>query len=402
MKLSSIFSKKLKEHGMDGYLAEARPEYELLIRDKIKNEIKSSDYLVGIMTETALISASVHEEIGFAIGTDIPVLLMVEEGLKEKGVLIYGKEPEYFTENFFEPSCENIIKFLKSKGERKKESLAPSVPSSTEFLASRNLLDSESETFALNEQFEILRDNIPEEHIPNGKPYVLFSCCPKTIRERVDVNSKDFAEWIDKHQSIEIKNHHIRFLEGRKKIDMDSVIYQDDPRGDGKIVTYLEFHNSGFFEQCFVRDMIYDARSTNNPTKALLHLCALTGSFWAFLKFCQLYYEKIGIDEPFVVMMSIKNTKDLMLMGFGGKPSEGQNYVDPVDGFWSSPDPRTKKKNIQLRIELPSTTAMTDDFIEDKVKKISKKISNAYGLPEARCFSYDGSFAWNLMSHFRR
>jgi len=54
-----------------------------------------------------------------------------------------------------------------------------------------------------------------------------------------------------------------------------------------------------------------------------------------------------------------------------------------------------------LRIELPSTTAMTDDFIEDEVKKISKKISNAYGLPEARCFNYDGSFAWNLMSSFR-
>ncbi len=388
---------------MDGYLAEARPEYELLIRDKIKNEIQSSDYLVGIITEHALISASVHEEIGYAIGKDIPVLLMVEEGLKEKGVLIYGKEPEYFTEKLFETHCDNIINFIKTRGPRKEESTISTAPTSTEFLTSRNLLDPESETFALNEQYEILLDNMPETYVPNGKPLVLFSCCPKTIKERVDVNSKDFAEWIDKFQSIEIKKHRIRFVEGRKKIDMDSVIYQDDPRGDGKIVSYLEFHNNGFFEQCFTRDMIYDAQSIRNPTKALLHLCALTGSFWAFLKFCQLYYEKIGLDEPFDVMMSIKNTKDLMLMGFGGKPSEGQKYTDPTDGFWSgATDPRTKKKNIQIRIELSSTTVLTDNFIENEVKKISKKISNAFGLPEARCFSYDGSFAWGLMSSFRR
>ena len=62
---------------------------------------------------------------------------------------------------------------------------------------------------------------------------------------------------------------------------------------------------------------------------------------------------------------------------------------------------RTNKKNIQIKIEIPSTAALTDDFIESEVKKIARKISNAYGLPEARCFSYDGSFAWNLMGSFR-
>ncbi len=96
---------------MEGYLAEKRPEYELLITDKIKNEIISSDYIVAIITEYGLISASVHEEIGFGIGENVPVLLLVEEGLKEKEVLIYGKELEYFTEEFFESHSRNIIDF---------------------------------------------------------------------------------------------------------------------------------------------------------------------------------------------------------------------------------------------------------------------------------------------------
>ncbi|MCH8022546.1 MAG: hypothetical protein IH932_02220, partial [Thaumarchaeota archaeon] len=31
---------------------------------------------------------------------------------------------------------------------------------------------------------------LSETYIPNGKPFVLFSCCPKTIKERVDVFSE--------------------------------------------------------------------------------------------------------------------------------------------------------------------------------------------------------------------
>jgi len=403
VKLSSEFSKKLSENGMDGYLAEVRPEYELLIRDKIKNEIENSDYLVGIITDFGLVSASVHEEIGYAIGTKVPVILLVEEGLKEKGVLIYGKEPEYFTEKFFESHCDNIIKFLRERGTRKKERGNDSEEkSSIELLETRNLLNPESEKFAKNEYFEMLGDTISEEYIPNGKPYVLFSSCPKTIKERLEVNSKDFAEWIDKFQNIKIKEHHVRFLEGIKSIDMESVAFQYKPRNDGLIMTYLEFYNNGYFEQGLTRDLIYESSSVRNPTKVFLHLCALTGAFWAFLKFTKIFYDKIGMDEEFDIIMSIRNSKDLMLMGFGGKPSKEQKYLDPVDSFWHSQDPRTKKKNILLKLEGLTSSSMTDIFIENEVKKISNRIANAYGLSEARCFSYDGSFAWDLMSHFRR
>lgn len=393
---------------MDGYLAEARPEYELLIRDKIKNEIESSDYLVGIITDNALHSASVHEEIGYAIGKDIPVLLMVEKGLKEKGVLIYGKELEYFTEKFFNTHCEAMIKFLKKKGKRLVQSAEAINTSFFEFLAERNLVDPKLSNFAKNEHFEMIRCDITEDFIPNGKPYILFSCCPKTIKERVDVNSRDFSEWIDRYRDIKIKEHNIRFLEGSKVIDMDSVMYQHKPRNDEVLFTYLEFHNNGFFEQCLTNDSIhhsdeyYQDHRRKNSTPVLLHLCSLIGSFWTFLKFCKLYYEQVNINEPFDVQMSIRNTKDLMLMGFGGESSENRKYTDPVDGCWFNPDPRTTKKNIKLKLEKLTVDKMSDDFIEEEVKRIAKKISNAYGLEEARCFSYDGSFAWDLMRHFRR
>lgn len=115
-KLASILLNSLKRRGISGYMAERKQEYELLILDKIKNEIENSDYLVAILTKHGIGSASIHEEIGYAIGADIPVILMVEESIDEQGVLIHGKEPEYFTRNFFETHAEIVCKHILSKG----------------------------------------------------------------------------------------------------------------------------------------------------------------------------------------------------------------------------------------------------------------------------------------------
>lgn len=115
-KLAGILLNSLKKRGISGYMAERKQEYEILILDKIKNEIDSSDYLVAIITKNGLKSASIHEEIGYAIGIDVPVILMVDESVEEQGVLIHGKEPEYFTAKFFESHSDEIAKHILSKG----------------------------------------------------------------------------------------------------------------------------------------------------------------------------------------------------------------------------------------------------------------------------------------------
>lgn len=114
--LASILQKSLEKRGIEGYIAQLKPAYDLLISDKVKCEIQSSDYLIAIITTYGLSSASVHEEIGYAIGKDIPVILMVEEDVKEGGVLIYGKEPNYFTRSYFESEADTIAKYVQNKG----------------------------------------------------------------------------------------------------------------------------------------------------------------------------------------------------------------------------------------------------------------------------------------------
>jgi len=115
-KLQGILATK----GIDGYLAEEKKEYDLLIRDKIKTEIEKSDHMIAVVTNKARESASVNQELGYALREGIKPIIMLEENAKE-GVLTHGIEPEEFTRENFEQHCFNVLEFVIQKGERKKE-----------------------------------------------------------------------------------------------------------------------------------------------------------------------------------------------------------------------------------------------------------------------------------------
>lgn len=119
--LGNTLQKVLKQRGITGYLAEKKKKYDLLIRDKIRNEIQRSDHLVAIITNSAKESLSVNQEIGYALGKDVPVAILLEKDAK-MGVLTHGIEPEEFTRNNFSSSCLNIRSYLMRKGIRKKNS----------------------------------------------------------------------------------------------------------------------------------------------------------------------------------------------------------------------------------------------------------------------------------------
>lgn len=125
-KLALMLKENLERRGIDGYIAQRKQQYEVLIIDKIKEQIELSDYLVAIITKYGLSSASVHEEIGYAMALDIPVVLMVEEEVEERGVLIHGKEPFYFERSYFDTESAEVAIYIKTKGvpkRRKKTSV---------------------------------------------------------------------------------------------------------------------------------------------------------------------------------------------------------------------------------------------------------------------------------------
>lgn len=65
------------------YIANRENNFEVDISQKIIKEIKSSHYLVAIVTKNTIQSASVHQELGFAQGIKKPRIPMIEKGAKK-------------------------------------------------------------------------------------------------------------------------------------------------------------------------------------------------------------------------------------------------------------------------------------------------------------------------------
>ena len=116
-KLALTLRNVLVNKDIDGYLAESNKELELLLSEKIRQKIEEHDYLVAIITRESEKSASVNQEIGYALGFHVPVLLLVEKGV-ESGVLTQGREIVEFTRDNFRKSCETIRDYILEKGVR--------------------------------------------------------------------------------------------------------------------------------------------------------------------------------------------------------------------------------------------------------------------------------------------
>ena len=94
---------------------EQKKQYGVQIAEKITNEIDQSDYLIAIVTQNAQGSASVNQELGYAQGSNIDKIPMVEKGAR-KGVLTYGIECPGFSKANFKSKCVEIRKYILNNG----------------------------------------------------------------------------------------------------------------------------------------------------------------------------------------------------------------------------------------------------------------------------------------------
>lgn len=117
--LAKSLKRQLRKNNIGGYLAEQTREFDIPLNQKIRDKIDGSDYLVAIITEKSINSPSVHQEIGYAIGTECPVRIMVETE-EVPGVLTKDREVEEFTRKTFEKKLDIIINDILDKGPRKK------------------------------------------------------------------------------------------------------------------------------------------------------------------------------------------------------------------------------------------------------------------------------------------
>lgn len=386
------FGNTLKEDlaaaGMDGYMAEKTPQYNLLIADKIRRAIDESKWLVAIITERGQASASVHEEIGYALGRGVEVVLMLKKDVDESGVLVHGREPLVFAPDEFQERSLEAVEFIKN---------APAPRPKSHFgedamrlLASRNIASEGSPLFAQNKYFVRLHSPLSDAE----KPVALFTACPHQLADGADVTSEDFVDWSESITRIEVDGQQVNVPGFDHYVDIGTLYaaekYASAPR-NRNILMYRELQSNGLCE--LGTSHIFFGR--NNEGKMVIHLCYMIGEFWAFLVYARHFYKKIGLNAPLTILLSIKNCHKLVLGNFGDadinrrQPAQSQLQLEYKDHT-------INRKNIQLSYNFEPAGEMTDESIAAAAKKAAKDVCNAYGEITPNCYDIAGKFSWKL------
>ena len=384
--LANMLKNVLGAAGIDGYLAEKAQRYDLLISDKIRQEIDESDWLVAIITKQSQASASVHEEIGYALGRGVRVALMVEEGVEKSGVLVYGREYEVFTVPEFAEHSRKVARSIAdspSPAPRRH----PVGEEAKNLLRDRNILSADSANFAQNKRFGGLYS---ESFDYDEKPAVLFTAIPHDLGDRCDATSPEFKDWARSTGNVEVDGRRVRVPGTEQGVDVRTLCVTERHFGttDKNVALYREFQSSGFLE--WGASYIFFSRGKKG--NAELHLCYVAGMFWAFLASARLFYAKIGLHAPFSVILSVRNGRAMDLLNIG---DEVYDSVQDIPR-WLTPDPATRHDNIRLEYPFGSVREMTDERIASAAKRAATDICNAFGQAAPACYDENGSFSWRL------
>lgn len=386
----------LKARGGSGYLAEKHLEYDLMIHEKLKGAIAGSDYLVAIVTKNGQSSPSVHEEIGYALGRGIPVLIMLEQGVELKGVFAHGKEPEEFDRDRFDAHAGNIVDYMERhptggrSGDLKGSEAGP-------FLERRKISDVDSDYFARNEHYSLLYDwtmNDVAKHV------IIFTACPRRLRAHADVATAEFEEWATGRRDAGVPTIAIPVQRQDPERDMDSLTFYDtkpDVPEEQNVKSYCEFRNNGYFEAGTASKYTY-----REGGDRVLHLGWMIGGYLGFLNEVKGFYEKIGFDGPFDTFLSISNSAGLVLGNFGNEAC-GQDYQgSPQQKEMLAMFKRIKRKNLQVTHGFSNVQDLTEARMRIAAHDAATKVAHAYGQKEAKCFDADGRFAWELYGTIER
>ena len=393
--LANALKKDLGAAGIAGYLAEKAKRYDLLISDKIRQEIDESDWLVAVITRRSHMSASVHEEVGYALGKGVRVALMVEEGVEKSGVLVHGREYEAFSVPKFGEHSRRMARFI-AGSPRPAPRPDPVGEAAKRLLEGRRILSAEAGDFAQNDHYgQLYNGAVPDDK----KPAFLFTALPHNLGEYADVTTAEFGEWVESVRHLEVQGFRIPVRETERKIDIGAlqVVRRHSPANIGQdVLAYREFQNNGFFEYGTSHSFL----GRSGTAELSLYLWRMVVEFWGFIVHARSFYRKIGMRGRFTVMLSIKNSSDLALVNIGDEAADSS----PAHASRLLPDPqspRTARRNIQVSQALAPADALGDAEIADAARRAARTVCNAYGASAPKCCDSNGRFAWKLWGRVR-
>ena len=258
-------------------------------------------------------------------------------------------------------------------------------PDAEHLLAHRKTLSADSADFARNKRFAGLYSG----SLGDGeKPAALFTAIPHDLGDRCDATSPEFMDWARSTSNVEVDGRQVRVPGTEQGVGVKTLCITERCFGtaDKNVALYREFQSSGFLE--WGTSYIFFGR--NKKGNVELDLCYTVGMFWAFLASARLFYDEIGLDAPFSVILSVRSGRALDLRNIGN---------EMYDDGWDirrrfSPDPATLHDNIRLEYRFNSVREMTDERIASVAKRAATDVCNAYGQAAPACYDESGSFSW--------
>ncbi len=269
------------------------------------------------------------------------------------------------------------------------------------FLDARNLNDTLTDKFATTPLSRLLPEALAHSReLPEGfkgHPFVLFTACPRYLEERVDIASADFRSWLDANSTVDFQGLNIDFLDYEKTVSANSVrSLKQTPDEKPILWRYVEIFRNGYFENGTGPEFMW----THEKMGLMFQLAYFTAAFWLFLKFARKLYEKIGYADEVSIIVALASAENITLHGFG-KKDDKTNWVNPYDFFYGRGNPLTcKDKNVRIERDVLASE-LSDENIENIVKEISKRVSNAFGESISKCFDDSGHFDKNQLRGFR-
>ena len=260
-----------------------------------------------------------------------------------------------------------------------------------QFLDERKLLLDISHRFAINTHYGRIHAGA---FTGAEKPVVLFTACPRELGRCCDVMSAEFEEWAKDVDHFDVEGHRVLVKGLDSELDIETLTliekHPDVPPGQD-IRPYREFQDNGFFE-CDASHLPIVRSRRGEPS---LHLCLLIGSFWGFLLHTRLFYQKIGMDGPFVIVLSVRGIFKLALGNCGDEVARsGWSYAK--SSSLSVPELRTGRQHMRLLHTFDSIREMTDHAIADAARDAAYKVCSTYSQSSPKCYSIDGRFSWRL------
>ena len=382
---------ELAAAGIDGHSAWNIPGSGPSARDGELRAIGRPDCLVAIIEGGVPSSPSVHEAINYALGRGAGVAIMLEEGAKEAGTLAYGCRVEAFDPREFRAHAKRVAGSLAAGGFLKAPSPDRPGHSARRLLARRNVLSEKAGNFAQNRHYDLLYGG------PTAgakKPAVLFTAVPHRLGRYDAITTAGFSEWVKGIVDLEIEGNTIPLRGLEQKIDAESLTVVErrhDELPAKAVKSYREFHSTGLFEY---GTSIRYLRLGGAAVPSLV-LCHVVGDFWGFLLHTRLFYQKIGQDAPFTVILSVRNSSSLALGNYGDEATYPRWGIKRSHTHLPA-DARTALLHIRLQRDLGPAGEMTDSGIALAAKDMAREICSAYGQDAPKCYDESGQFSWDL------